>query len=123
MYRRYQRRILVIDDEAAIRSLLKGALEPKGFKVDIASDRETAFGLWQSNSYGLVITDLVLRESSDDVDMVHLMRNTDKGIPILAMTGYGQLVAQDALDAGADHVLLKPFKISKLLQVVERLID
>lgn len=120
MYRMGERRVLVVDDEVGVRNLLKTSLEIADYAVDTASDGVEALRLWEERAYGLVITDLVFL--SGGIDLVQRIRAADDQVPILAMTGYGQEVAQEALDAGADHVLRKPFHLFEVRDLVERFI-
>jgi DNA-binding response OmpR family regulator len=122
MYRVGEKRVLVVDDEAGVRSLLRNALEIVGYEVHTAADGAEALRLWESNPYGLVITDLVFM-SAGGVDLVQRIRSSDDHVPILAITGFGQEVAQEALDAGADHVLRKPFHLFEVRDLVKRLIQ
>jgi len=121
MYRTGEKRVLVVDDEAGIRSLLRNCLDIVGYEVDTAPDGAEALRLWKDHVYGLVITDLVLM-SSGGVDLVRRIRAADDDVPILAITGFGQEVAQEALDAGADHVLRKPFHLFEVRELVKRLV-
>jgi two-component system response regulator (stage 0 sporulation protein F) len=121
MYRKGERRILVVDDDAGIRSLLKNSLEVSGYQVETAQDGVEALRLWDAQTYGLIITDMVFMYSGG-IDLVQSVRGRDAQVPILAITGYGEGVAQEALEAGANHVLLKPFHLFEVRQVVDRLL-
>ena len=115
-----KKRVLVVDDDPGVLSLLRHTLETVGYEVHTATSGSQGFAMWQENHYALVITDLVLA-ASGGVDLVRRIRATDNQIPILAITGFGQEVAQEALDAGADHVLRKPFHLFEVRELVRRL--
>jgi two-component system response regulator AtoC len=121
MYRRGANAILVVDDDAGVRSLLKNALEEVGYHVDSATYGNEAFSLWESGEYGLIVTD-VMYKGEGGIDFVARIRNMDDDIPILVITGYGREVAQEALDAGADHILMKPFHLFQIRDMVAKLV-
>jgi DNA-binding response OmpR family regulator len=77
--------------------------------------------MWSQYTYGLIITDLIYLPHGG-VNFIRAVRRQDDRIPILAITGYGQETAQEALDAGADHVLFKPFHLFQVREAVERLL-
>jgi CheY-like chemotaxis protein len=121
MYRHSEKRILVVDDDEGVRSLLINSLGAMGYQVDAAADGQEAFGLWGANAYGLVISDVIYFHSGG-IDLVNRIRQEDAEVPIVVITGYGQEIAQEALDAGADHVLMKPFHLFQVRDIVEKLI-
>lgn len=120
MFRAGERRVLVVDDDPGVLSLLRHTLETVGYEVHTAPSGKEALSLWFENYYAVVITDLVLA-SSEGVDLVRKIRKVDQRVPILAMTGFGQEVAQEALDAGADYVLRKPFHLFEVREIMRRL--
>lgn len=117
-----ERRVLVVDDDPGVLSLLRHTLEAVGYEVHAVASGKEALSLWLGNHYAMVITDLVLA-SFEGVDLVRRIREMDQQVPILAITGFGQEVAQEALDAGADHVLRKPFHVFEVREVMRRLMD
>lgn len=112
------RRALVVEDDPGVRSLLRHALEQMGFVVTCAQQKEEALRLWEEGEYSLVVTDLVLGPSGGD-ELIRAIRNRGGKVPILAITGFGQEVAQEALDAGADYILRKPFHLVELRRILE----
>lgn len=121
MYQRGEKRILVVDDDEGVRNLLINSLEAMGYQVDAAVDGQEALHLWEASSYGLIITDVIYCPPGG-VDLVNNIRQLDAEVPIMVITGYGQEIAQEALDAGADHVLMKPFHLFQIRDIVTKLI-
>jgi two-component system, response regulator, stage 0 sporulation protein F len=121
MFRKGNKRILVVDDEMGIRSLLKSSLGAMGYEVDTVANGIEALRLWDTHVYGLIITDMVFVYSGG-IDLVQSIRQMNIEVPILAMTGYGAELAQEALDAGADRVLLKPFHLFEVRELVDRMV-
>jgi two-component system KDP operon response regulator KdpE len=107
-------RVLVADDEAAIRKVVRDALTKAGHDVETAVDGEEAGSLLESASFDLVITDLNMPRL-DGLELVRKIRTTSS-VPILVLT-----VRQEErekvrlLDAGADDYVTKPFGVNELL--------
>jgi two-component system, OmpR family, KDP operon response regulator KdpE len=107
-------RILVADDEAAIRKVVRDALMKGGHDVETAVDGEEAQALLEAGEYDLVITDLNMPRV-DGLELVRRIR-TSSAVPILVLT-----VRQEErekvrlLDAGADDYVTKPFGVAELL--------
>ncbi len=121
MYEKGERRILVVDDDEGILSLLKNCMEGMGVSVDTARDGVEALRLWRTQTYGLVMTDVVYMYSGG-IDLVEQIRSVDSEIPILVMTGYGEEVAKEAVAAGANHILLKPFHLFEVRNLVAEML-
>ena len=107
-------RVLVVDDEAAIRKVVRDALARSGHDVETAVDGEEAASFMESASFDLVITDLNMPRL-DGLELVRRIRRTSP-VPILVLT-----VRQEErekvrlLDAGADDYVTKPFGVAELL--------
>lgn len=107
-------RVLVTDDEAAIRKVIRDALEKAGHDVETALDGEEAVALLESGEFDLVITDLNMPRV-DGLELVRQIRRTSE-VPILVLT-----VRQEErekvrlLDAGADDYVTKPFGVAELV--------
>lgn len=106
-------RVLVIDDQAAIRSLLERALGPSGFEVVLAASAEDALAAVEGDSFDLYVVDQMLPGMSGLALVKELRRRGQRGILMLT--------AKDAiadrvlgLEAGADDYLGKPFAIEEL---------
>ena len=107
-------RVLVVDDEAAIRQVVRDALTRSGHEVETAVDGEEAGSLMESASFDLVITDLNMPRV-DGLELVRRIRSKSP-VPVLVLT-----VRQEErekvrlLDAGADDYVTKPFGVAELL--------
>ena len=107
-------RILVVDDEHAVRDALRRALDLAGYDVQIAPAAEPALGLMRERLPDAIVLD-VLMPGMDGIELCRLLRADGNRTPVLMLTardGVGDRVA--GLDAGADDYLVKPFALEEL---------
>jgi two-component system KDP operon response regulator KdpE len=108
------RRILIVDDEPQITRVLRTSLDAHGYDLRVANDGETALEIAKDWAPDLVITDL----SMPNMDGLELCRRfrTKSRAPIIVLSVKGEERTKvQALDAGADDYVTKPFGISELL--------
>jgi len=106
--------ILVVDDESQITRVLKTALSSRGYAIRTASDGDDALQVMKSWTPDLVITDLRM-PNMDGVELCRYLR-AKSGIPILVLSVRNEeRIKIEALDAGADDYITKPFSIDELL--------
>ena len=107
-------RILVIDDEAQITRVLRAALTAQGYEVRTANDPEEGLQLYREYSPDLVITDLMM-PTMTGVDVCRAIRLIAP-TPVLVLSVRDHERSKvEALDAGADDYVTKPFNIQELL--------
>jgi DNA-binding NtrC family response regulator len=115
-------KILVIDDEADIRESLETLLEMEGYRVELATGGVEGLEKLESNSYDLVLLDLMMPDRSG-MEVLKEVRERDRETPIFMITAYGSTqVAVDALKSGATDYFQKPWANDKLLVEIERII-
>jgi two-component system response regulator MprA len=109
-------KILVVDDEPAVRESLRRALELEGYEVDLAVDGEDAlmrFG--HTADPDAVILD-ILMPGMDGLEVCRRLRTDAHHVPVLMLTARAEVDSRVAgLDAGADDYLPKPFALAELL--------
>ncbi len=106
--------ILIIEDEQRVANLLKTGLEENGYQTMVAYDGAMGLRLFQSHTFDLVISDVVL-PGLDGFALVKEIRRTNPGIPILMLTALGSTDDKlDGFDAGADDYMVKPFDFREL---------
>jgi DNA-binding response OmpR family regulator len=115
-------RILIVEDDAQIASLLNRALKEAGYDTLVAFDGEMAVNIIEELQPRLVITDLMM-PVMDGWQLCKHIRDKKIGVPILMLTALGDSkdVVQ-GLDIGADDYLVKPFRVSELLARVRALL-
>ncbi|HKQ75344.1 MAG TPA: response regulator transcription factor [Blastocatellia bacterium] len=107
-------RILVVDDEIQIARVLRRSLAARGYEVQVASEGEEALEIFKSWAPDLVITDLSM-PNMGGLELCRRIRATSQS-PILVLSVKGEERTKvEALDAGADDYVTKPFGIDELL--------
>src|SRR5712675_912587 len=109
-----KRNILVVDDEAQITRVLKTTLSSQGYGIRTASDGEEALLLMKDWAPDLVVTDLRM-PNMDGLELCRRIRS-ESHIPIIVLSVKGEeTIKVEALDAGADDYITKPFSVNELL--------
>jgi two-component system, OmpR family, KDP operon response regulator KdpE len=107
-------RILVVDDEPQITRVLRTSLSTHGYDIRVANDGETALEIMKDWTPDLVITDLAM-PNMDGLELCRKLRASSH-IPIIVLSVRGEERTKvQALDAGADDYVTKPFGIEELL--------
>ncbi len=119
-------RVLVIDDEEQVRTLIREVLEGAGHEVMEAGNGREAMKLYEANPTNVVITDLVMPEQ-DGLEIIRELRRRFPAVKIIAVSGAQQKLNLDLLyvaeKLGALRTLEKPFDIRKLVALVEELLQ
>jgi len=117
--------ILVVDDEKDIRQLIGQILSDEGYQVCLASNSEAAMDEINSKSPDLIILDIWLKDSNmDGIEVLKTVRGNDKNIPIVIISGHGNIeIAVAAVKQGAYDFLEKPFNTDQLIVVIKRALE
>ncbi|MBS1626758.1 MAG: response regulator transcription factor [Bacteroidetes bacterium] len=110
-----QYRILLVEDEIKLATVIKQELIRAGFVVDIATDGLLAQELFMQNNYSLVLLDINL-PGKNGRELCKIFRNTNADMSIIMLTALGEI--QDKVDAfklGADDYIVKPFYFEELI--------
>jgi two-component system KDP operon response regulator KdpE len=107
-------RILVVDDEAQIARVLRRSLAARGYEAQVASEGEEALEIFHAWTPDLVITDLSM-PNMGGLELCRRLRAISR-VPIIVLSVKGEERAKvEALDAGADDYVTKPFGMDELL--------
>jgi signal transduction histidine kinase/CheY-like chemotaxis protein len=115
-------RILAVDDENIVQSLIRDALEDEGHEVVTAASGEAALKLLESRPIDLLITDIRMPGISG-TELVERARQINPGIGVVFITGYASLTsAKDAIKQGALDYIMKPFDLAEIRNSVRNAI-
>jgi EAL domain-containing protein (putative c-di-GMP-specific phosphodiesterase class I) len=113
-----KRRILLVDDDEAVLSLFKSALELGGFDVHAARDGDNALQNLQAASFDAIVSDVSM-PGMNGIQLLRAIRRFDLDIPVILVTGNPQIdTAIRAVELGALRYLTKPVPVSQLVEVV-----
>ncbi len=117
-------KILVVEDEHAIRLALKGLLSREGHEVSLAEDGDVAVEKLREEVFDLVITDLALGRGKSGMDVLRAAKEERSETGVVMITAHGsEKIAVEAMKAGADDYVPKPFDNDELRVVVARSLD
>jgi two-component system, OmpR family, response regulator MprA len=109
-------KILVVDDERAVRDSLRRALELEGYDVELAADGEEALERLSSNGEPDAVILDILMPKMDGLEVCRRLRREGHRLPVLMLTARDEVENRvSGLDAGADDYVTKPFALEELL--------
>lgn len=115
--------ILIVDDEAGIRTSVRGVLADEGYRVLEAEDGRDALELIASEHPRLVILDIWM-PGMDGIELLRHIRDSHPGTPVIVISGHGNIeTAVTATKLGAFDFIEKPFSLDGLLHVVDRALE
>ena len=115
-------RILIVEDEDALREQLAQHLKGQGYALDAAADGEEGLYFGREYTYDAAIVDLGLPKV-DGIELIQRLRDEERAFPIIVLTARGHWQDKvQGLEAGADDYLAKPFQMEELLARLNALI-
>jgi two-component system, OmpR family, response regulator MprA len=109
-------KILVVDDERAVRESLRRALELEGYEIELAADGEEALYRLETDSQPDALVLDVLMPRLDGLEVCRRLRRGGNSLPVLMLTARAEVENRvEGLDAGADDYVTKPFALEELL--------
>jgi two-component system nitrogen regulation response regulator NtrX len=115
--------ILIIDDERAIRNVLKDILANEGFTVEEATDGEDGWKKVQAASFDLILCDIKMPKM-DGIELLQKIMETKPDTPVIMISGHGNIeTAVDAVKKGAFDYISKPPDLNRLLITIRNALD
>src|SRR6202140_339669 len=112
-------KVLLVDDDDAVRAMMNATLERKGFDVVAVASVTDALRQITTESFDVLITDLHMPNPSDGFAVVTAMRHSQPDALTLLVSGYPDVKsAMDAILLEADDIIVKPFEAGKLAEMV-----
>ncbi len=116
-------KILVIDDEKAIRNTLKDVLEYEKYKVDLAEDGPSGLALFSEKKYDIVLCDIKMQKM-DGLEVLQKIMEISTITPVVMISGHGNIdTAVEAIKKGAYDFLEKPLDLNRLLITIRNAMD
>jgi len=116
-------KILVVDDSDDTREMMTKLLELESFTVITAEDGRAGLSKAHSEHPDLIITDINM-PNLNGIEMIKMLREQPdfSKVPIMAITAYGNGVAREALEAGANRATTKPIEFTSLINGIKELL-
>jgi DNA-binding NtrC family response regulator len=116
-------RILLVDDEPSILSVLSTLLKGQGFETQPAMGGQKAMDLLKAESYDLMITDIRM-QPIDGLQLMNYAKSMHPNMAVMVITAYGSVeTAVEAMKIGAFDYVTKPFKVDELIITVQRALE
>lgn len=116
-------KVLIVDDEAAIRKTLTEILKYQSYEVDEASDGIEALAKIKTNSFNIIILDIKMPKM-DGIETLERIQEINPDIPVIMISGHGNIdTAVEAVKAGAFDYISKPPDLNRLLITIKNALD
>jgi diguanylate cyclase (GGDEF)-like protein len=117
------KRILIVDDDDAVRESLYDFLEFHNFAVAAVASARQALEVLNHDAFDLILSDLVMPQM-DGISLTKAIRESGKDVPVLVMTGFASIeYAVESMKAGATDFITKPLKFDHVLLVIQRTLE
>lgn len=119
---RRQASVLVVDDESFIRQILSRMVSREGYEVHQATDGKDALKLLADHPCQIVISDIKM-PNMDGIELLAEIKASHTSVSVILITAYaGEYSADDALAAGADAFITKPFKNIEIAETLRKVL-
>lgn len=116
-------KVLVIDDERAIRNALKEILEFEKFGVDLAENGDEGLQLIKKNTYDIILCDIKMPKT-DGMEVLDKIMTQGIDVPVIMISGHGNVeTAVDAIKKGAFDFIQKPLDLNRILVTIRNAMD
>lgn len=115
-------KILVVDDEEALRTVLSTELEGEGYQVSTAADGEEALKILAAQQFHLILLDIKM-PNVDGFEVLKFVKHNQPSTKVIMLTGFADLKnAIESKKLGAEDFVSKPYDLVDLLTTVERVL-
>ncbi len=116
-------RILVVDDEEALRTVLSNELASAGYEVNTAADGDEAIATVQNKKFDLVLLDIKMPKV-DGFEVLKFIKKSSPALKVIMLTGFADLKnAIESKKHGAEDFVSKPYDLVDLLTTIERVLS
>lgn len=118
-----KRRILVVDDEDSLRTVLSGELISEGYDVQTAADGDEAIGIVQKETFDLLLLDIKMPRMNG-FEVLKLVKEQNPKTKVVMLTAFADLKnAIESKKLGAEDFVSKPYDLVDLLTTIERVLS
>jgi DNA-binding response OmpR family regulator len=115
-------RLLYVDDEESLRTLVQSHLSLEGFDVETAANGHQAMAVLQKQEFDLVLLDLRMPDG-DGFEVLRFLNGRGSQVPVIVLTGVDDVsIASECVKLGAADYLTKPYNFHELIDSVERVL-
>lgn len=117
----YMAKILVVDDEDSLRTVLSNELQTAGYEVSSASDGDIAIDELKKSNFDVILLDIKMNRVSG-FDVLKFIKDSNISIKIVMLTGFADLKnAIEAKKLGAQEFITKPYDINEVFSTLQKL--
>ncbi|MBI5216254.1 MAG: response regulator [Ignavibacteriae bacterium] len=117
-----QHKVLVVDDEEALRTVLSGELVNEGYKVGTAADGDEAIAIIKQEQFDIVLLDIKMPKV-DGFEVLKFIKKDYPAIKVIMLTAFADLKnAIESKKLGAEDFISKPYDLVDLLTTIERVL-
>jgi DNA-binding response OmpR family regulator len=118
-----EKKILVVDDEAALRSIVCAELQEIGYDVSTAEDGDEAIAMLQSRNFDLILLDNQMQRVNG-AEVLKFVRDGRRDAKVIMVTGSTEIpIEVDAATRAPDETIIKPFGIAELVEAIKRVLE
>jgi len=121
-------KILIVDDDVHIRSLLANFMEKKGYRADLAENVNSALEFMEKNEYDIILTDKNMPDQEGNLEggmtVLRYAKDHAPATEVIMITGYATIeTAVEAMRLGAFDYVMKPISLNELEEKIERVLE
>jgi DNA-binding NtrC family response regulator len=116
------RKVLIVDDDPTVRSLMSSMLSSLGYEVSTADSGENGLSIFFKNKFDVVVSDYEM-PGMNGVVLSYCIKTRSPSTPVILITGAGKGIFQSPKSKSVDRILFKPFNLSEIDETIRSLSD